>query len=105
MVDGDVDALRSMCDPTLRYVLTTGEVENLESWLEKIRERRFRYDRIEHPVERVEIRGDLAVVIGRMHVFGAAEGTMVTLTMLTTSVLTRDGSSWRLLIFHATRTQ
>ena len=105
MVDGDVDALRSMCDPGLRYVMSFGEIETLESWLEKIKDGRYRYDRIEHPVERVEIRGDLAVVSGRMHVFGEAEGALVTLSTLTTAVLTRDASSWRLLIFHATRTR
>ena len=105
MVDGDVDALRSMCDPALRYVMTTGEVETLESWLEKIKERRYRYDRIEHPVERVEIRSDLAVVSGRMHMSGEADGALVTLSTLTTAVLTRGVSSWRLLFFHATRTQ
>ena len=105
MVDGDVDALRSMCDPALRYVMTTGEIETLDSWLEKISTRRYRYDRIEHPVERVEIRGDLAVVSGRMHLSGEADGALMTLSTLTTAVLTRVESSWRLLIFHSTRTR
>ena len=103
MVDGDVDALRAMCDPALRYILSTGEIDTLESWLAKIADGRYRYDRIEHPVERVDIRGDIAVVSGRMHMIGSLEGTLLTASNLTTGILTRDVSTWRLLVFHATR--
>jgi hypothetical protein len=103
MVDGDVDALRAMCDPALRYILSTGEIDTLESWLAKIAEGRYRYDRIEHPVERVDIRGDVAVVSGRMLMSGALDGALLTASNLTTGILTRDGSTWRLLVFHATR--
>jgi hypothetical protein len=103
MVDGDVDALRAMCDPALRYILSTGEIDTLESWLAKIADGRYRYDRIEHPVERVDIRGDIAVVSGRMHMYGVVDGALLTASNLTTGILTRDGSTWRLLVFHATR--
>ena len=101
MVEGDVEALRSMCDPALRYVMSSGEIDTLESWLTKISDGRYRYDRIEHPVERVDIRGDLAVVCGRVHVSGERDGALTTVENMTTAVLGRDGSSWRLLIFHA----
>jgi hypothetical protein len=103
MVDGDVDALRAMCDPALRYILSTGKIDTLESWLAKIADGRYRYDRIEHPVERVDIRGDVAVVSGRMLMSGALDGALRTASNLTTGILTRDGSTWRLLVFHATR--
>ena len=103
MVDGDVDALRAMCDPALRYILSTGEIDTLESWLAKIADGRYRYDRIEHPVERVDIRGDVAVVSGRMFMSGALDGALLTASNLTTGILTRDGSTWRLLLSHATR--
>jgi hypothetical protein len=103
MVDGDVDALRAMCDPALRYIRSTGEIDTLESWLAKIADGRYRYDRIEHPVERVDIRGDVAVVSGRMFMSGALDGALLTASNLTTGILTRDGSTWRLLVFHATR--
>jgi hypothetical protein len=103
MVDGDVNALRTMCDPALRYVVSSGATESLESWLQKIGDGRFRYDRIEHPVDRVDIRGELAVVSGRMHAVGVIDGVLTTIAALTTGVLVRDGTSWRLLVFHATR--
>ena len=103
MVEGDVDALRAMCDPALRYIVSTGEVDTLETWLAKIAEGRYRYDRIEHPVERVDIRGDIAVVSGRMHMSCVLDGALLTVSNLTTGVLARDGSAWRLLVFHATR--
>ena len=103
MVEGDVDALRTMCDPALRYVVSSGETESLESWLAKIGDGRFRYERIEHPVDRVDIRGELAVVSGRMHGLGKMDGAMTTIASVTTGVLVRDGAFWRLLIFHATR--
>ena len=102
MVEGDVDALRGMCDPALRYVLSTGTVETLETWLAKIAAGAFRYDRIEHPVERVELRGELAVVGGTMHALGAMDGTMVMLSNRTTSVLVRHEATWRLFAFQAT---
>lgn len=101
MVDGDVDALRSMCDPALRYVMSTGEIDTRESWLAKISAGRYNYHRIEHPVERVDVRGELAVVCGRMYMFGGRDGTLATADNLTTAILGREGSTWRLLIFHA----
>lgn len=104
MVDRDVDALRSMCHPKLRYVHSLGGVDTLDSWLAKISGGEFRYDRIEHPVESVDMRGDMAIVHGRILTYGEVDGRHVTVSGITTSVLVREAEQWLLLSFQSTRT-
>ena len=102
MVEADVDSLRSMCDPALRYVLYTGEVLTLDAWLDNIAAGAFRYHRIEHPVDRVDIKGDVAVVCGRVDAYAERDSQMTSLAIRSLSVLLRHETSWHLLVFQAT---
>lgn len=102
MVEGNIDRLRSMCEPALRYVQPSGDLLVLDAWLKKISAGELRYARIEHPVDRVEIHGDVAIVCGRVHAFGERDGQVSDLTLRSLSVLRRHDAGWRLLAFQAT---
>jgi len=103
MIAGDVDALRSACDPKMRYVSFLGVTETLDSWLAKIEGDTYRYDRIEHPVDAIQIYDTVAIVHGRMQAHGDLRGEPISASTITISVLTcgEDGY-WRLLAFQAT---
>jgi hypothetical protein len=102
MVAGDTDALRSMCDPGLRYVLPSGEILTLDTWIDKISGGALRYDRIEHPVDRVEINGDVAVVSGRAYAYAERDGRVYAMSVRSLSVLLHRDATWQLLVFQAT---
>jgi Domain of unknown function (DUF4440) len=59
----------------------------------------YDYHRIDHPVERVEVVGDTAVVIGRMTADLHVDGTRKTIDNLSLSVWTRSAVGWRLLAY------
>ncbi len=103
MTAGDVDALRAACDPKLRYVTSLGVVETLDSWLDKIETETFQYERIEHPVDAIQIYEDVAVVHGRMNAYVELHGENLMIANITISILVQDEDQhWRLRVFQAT---
>ena len=60
------------------------------------------YRRAEHPVDRVEVTGDTAIVVGRMTAVVDVAGVPKTLDNLAPAVWTRRGGSWRLLAYAPT---
>lgn len=103
MTAGDLDALRAACDPKLRYVTSFGDVETLDSWLGKIQTEAFQYERIEHPVDAIQIYDDVAIVHGRIYAYGEVQGEHVTISTITISILVCDEDRhWRLRAFQAT---
>ena len=55
------------------------------------------YRRIDHPVERVAVVGDTAIVVGRMTADLLVDGTPRTIDNLSLAVWTRASGAWRLL--------
>ena len=60
------------------------------------------YHRIDHPVERVEIVGDAAVVVGRMTADLDSGGVRKSIDCLAIAVWTRSEDGWRLLAYAPT---
>ena len=60
------------------------------------------YARIDHPVERVEVVGDTAIVVGRMTSDLAVQGTWKTIDNLALAVWTRATGEWQLLAYAPT---
>ena len=103
MTDGDVDAVRASCDPKLHYVSSWGAVDTLDSWLAKIATETVWYERIEHPVDAVQIYDRVAIVNGRAVGHGTISGEPASLSVITLSVLVSDEHGhWRLRAFQAT---
>ena len=103
MIAGDIEAIRTACDPKLRYVSSLGVVETLESALAKIEAETYRYDRIEHPVDAIQIYDNVAIVHGRMEAHGELRGEHISVSTITISVLRCDDDGhWRLTAFQAT---
>src|SRR4051794_38375113 len=66
MLDGDLDALDQLCADALSYTHSNGVRDSKAEYFAKLRDGYYVYHRIDHPVERVEVSGDAAVVVGRM---------------------------------------
>ena len=102
LVDADLTALDALFADGLSYAHSSGARDTKAEYLEKIRSGYYVYRRIDHPVERVEIAGDAAVVVGRMTADLDVDGRPKTIDNLALAVWSRAGGDWRLLAYAAT---
>ena len=66
MVDADLETMDRLCADELSHAHSTGACDTKQEYLEKVRSGYYDYHSIDHPVERVEVLGGTAIVVGRM---------------------------------------
>lgn len=101
-VDGDLATLEELFSPALTYTHSSGVRDTRERYLAKLRSGHYVYRRIEHPVERVEVAGDAALVVGRMTADVDVDGVPKTIDNLALAVWTRAAGPWQLLAYAPT---
>ena len=102
VVEGDLATLDELFAPALSYAHSSGVRDTREEYLAKLRSRYYVYRRIDHPVERVEVAGDAALVVGRMTADLDVDGVPKTIDNLALAVWTRAAGSWQLLAYAPT---
>jgi hypothetical protein len=102
MVEGDLAALVELLAPGLCYTHSSGVRDTREDYLGKFRSGYYVYRRVEHPVDRVEVSGDGAIVAGRMTADVDVDGVPKTIDNLALAVWTRASGSWQLLAYAST---
>ncbi|MBW8767290.1 MAG: nuclear transport factor 2 family protein, partial [Geodermatophilales bacterium] len=90
MIDADLAALDELCADELSYAHSSGARDTKSEYLEKVRSGYYVYQRIDHPVERVEVVGDAAIVVGRMTADLLVQGTPKSIDNLALAVWTRS---------------
>src|SRR3954452_18362654 len=103
MLDADLGKLDELCADELSYTHSSGVRDTKAEYFEKIRTGYYVYHRIDHPVQRVEVAGDTAIVVGRMTADIHSGGVRKTIDNLALSVWTRSAGQWRLLAYAPTR--
>jgi len=102
MLDADLDTLDALCADALSYTHSNGVRDTKAEYFDKVRSGYYVYHRIDHPVERVEVAGDAAVVVGRMTADLDSGGARKAIDCLAIAVWTRSGDGWRLLAYAPT---
>jgi hypothetical protein len=102
MQDADLTTLDELCADALSYAHSSGVRDTKSEYLGKVGSGYYVYRRIDHPVERVEVVGDTAMVIGRMTADIEVQGTPKTIDNLALAVWTRASGAWRLLAYAPT---
>ncbi len=102
VVRGDVEAFTALAHPDLAYTHSNGAVDTLGSYRDKLRSGFYVYHRIDHPVDRILVVGDTAVVIGRMFADITAGGLRKSLANQAMAVWVREGDRWLLLGYQPT---
>ena len=102
MQDADLVILDQLCDDALSYAHSSGVRDTKAEYFAKVRSGYYVYHRIDHPVERVEVRGDTAIVVGRMTADIDVQGVPKTIDNLALAVWTRASGAWRLLAYAPT---
>jgi len=103
MVDADLATLDELCADELSYAHSSGARDTKGEYLGKVRSGYYVYAHVDHPVERVEVLGDTAIVVGRMTADLTVQGTPKTIDNLALAVWARAGGSWRLLAYAPTQ--
>jgi len=103
MLDADLATLDQLCADELSYAHSSGARDTKAQYFEKVRTGYYVYRRIDHPVERVEVVGDTAMVVGRMIADLDVDGVPKTIDNLAVAVWVRAGQDWRLLAYAPTR--
>jgi len=102
MIDTDLAALDRMLDDRLSYAHSSGARDTKAEYLEKVRSGYYDYLTAVHPVERVEVVGDTAMVVGRMTSDLTVQGVRKTIDNLALAVWVRADGGWRLLAYAPT---
>ena len=98
----DLPALERLFHERLSYAHSSGVRDTKAEYLAKIENGYYVYSRIDHPVERVDVVGDSAVVVGRMTADLTVDGTAKTIDNLALAVWTRAGGEWQLIAYAST---
>lgn len=103
MLDADLDALERLLADEVSYAHSSGVRDTKAEYLAKVRSGYYVYRRIDHPVERIEVVGDSAVVVGRMTADLDVDGQPKTIDNLSLAVWVRRDGTWQLLGYAPTR--
>ena len=103
MVAGDLETLDRLLADEVSYAHSSGVRDTKGQYFAKVRSGYYDYHSIDHPVERVEVLGDTAIVVGRMTADLTVDGTRKTIDNLALAVWTRTADGWRLLAYAPTR--
>ena len=102
IVTGEFDAFAELSHPDLRYTHSNAVVDTLDSYLAKCRDGFYVYHSVAHPIDKITVIGDVALVFGEMKADLTAGGTRKQLDNGSLAVWTRTGPTWRLLAFQPT---
>jgi ketosteroid isomerase-like protein len=102
MAEGDLQTLDRLLADEVSYAHSSGVRDTKEQYFAKLRSGYYDYHRIDHPVERVDVLGDTAIVVGRMTADLTVDGTRKTIDNLALAVWTRTDKGWRLLAYAPT---
>ena len=102
MLEADLTTLDELCADELSYAHSSGARDTKAEYFGKVRSGYYVYRRIDHPVERVEVVGDTAIVVGRLTADIDVQDVPKTIDNLTLAVWTRASGAWRLLAYAPT---
>ena len=102
VVAGDFDTFASHCHPDLLYTHSNAVVDTLDSYLTKCKAGFYNYHHIDHPIDKIRVLGDTALVFGEMKADLTAGGTRKQLDNVSLAVWVRDQDTWKLLAYQPT---
>jgi len=102
MLRSDHPALGGLLSSELRYIHSTGYVDNYKSYLEKISLKIITYQTIECDDYHIDIRGDIAILHSKMSAAASIQGASIVINSLTSAVWMRENNAWKMRYFQAT---
>ena len=102
MIDGDFDALDKLLGDGLIYTHSTGQSDTRAEYIAQCKNGKFKYTKIERPVENIQVYGDTVVVTGHTKMDVIADGKPKVLNSRYTDVWIRSPKGWQMVVWQST---
>ena len=102
MERNDVDAIAAAIHDDCIYTHSVGDRDTRDTYLARCRSGAIRYNTLACTIEKVILRGDIAIVFGTMNGDAQVGGKPRRLYNCYTTVWTRDAGNWQVIAFQPT---
>ncbi len=102
MCRGDASALEALLADSLVYTHSTGAADSKSSYLNGFRSGKWRYRKIERPVEDIQMHGDCAIVTGQVSIDILVDSAPKFLNSRFTDVWIKGPQGWRMAAWQST---
>jgi hypothetical protein len=102
LIRGDIAGFTGYCHPELLYTHSSGTTDTLTDYVGKLKARYYVYHSIDHPIFRIIVDADTALVLGEMNADITSGGVEKRLHNLSLAVWTRRRNVWKLLAYQPT---
>ncbi|WP_445115347.1 nuclear transport factor 2 family protein [Acinetobacter sp. WZC-1] len=98
----DYDRFKSLCHPDLIYIHTSGKIEHLEEYYQKLCSGFYRYEAIEFQIQNNIDLGSSLLVVGEFRSQLTVDGKQRILHNRTTSTWLKTDASFQLICYQST---
>ena len=102
MCEGDIATLDSLLGDSLVYTHSSASTDSKASYMAAFRAKKWIYQRVERPVEEIQVFGDFAVVTGRAEIEVSIDGRPRRLNSRYTDVWVKGQNGWRMVAWQST---
>ena len=102
MAQQDVAALNDLLGDDLIYTHSTGQSDTRAEYIAQCKNGKFKYTKIERPIENIQVYGDTAVVTGQTKMDAIVEGKPKLLNSRYTDVWRRGPKGWQMVAWQST---
>jgi hypothetical protein len=102
-LDAEPVALERVLTPDFTLTLSNGQVSTRENEIDELRNGKVHYDVFENYDMKARLYDDTAVVVGKTHVKGTAEGKPFDRVVQFTDTLIKRNGQWQLVAGHVSR--
>jgi ketosteroid isomerase-like protein len=104
-VSRDYDALGKLLADDLVYTHSNGNTDNKQTYIQTIRDGKFRYEQIDVAEQRVRLYGDVALINGICQIKATNNGEPTNLKLKYTDAYIRRHGQWQLITWQSLRLQ
>lgn len=102
MCRADAAAVEALLADSLVYTHSTGAADSRSSYLEGFRSGKWRYRKIERPIENIQVHSECAIVTGQVRIDILVDGAAKILNSRFTDVWIRGPQGWRMAAWQST---
>jgi len=102
MCRGDAAAVEALLADSLVYTHSTGAADSRSSYLDGLRSGKWRYRKIERPIENIQVHGECAIVTGQVRIDILVDGAPKILNSRFTDVWIMGPQGWRMAAWQST---
>ena len=102
MCEADAATLEELLADTLVYTHSTAAADGKASYIAGVRAKKWKYRKIERPVEDIQVHGDCAVVTGQVRIDILVDGVAKILNSRFTNVWVKGPNGWQMTAWQST---